>query len=123
MLEARIMADCIGVQHVVEKRRSYIDGHDYISSDQFEIDAFGKQLRLAPDEEAGELCGKLWSVAIVLINYLEKELGPECIRNKRVLELGAGLGAVGLALACAGADVTLTDIPDCLPMLERYERK
>ena len=103
-----------------EERRGFIDGRDYICADSFDIGAFGKRLHLEPEEGAGELCGKLWSVALVLINFLEKEFGADAFKGKRVLELGAGVGAVGLALACAGADVTLTDIPICLPMLQRY---
>jgi hypothetical protein len=103
------------------RRRKYIANRDYLTGGEFVIEAFGKTIRLIPEEGAGELCGKLWSVALVLINQLEKDYGIDGLRGKRVLELGAGLGAVGLALACAGADVTCTDIPDCIEMLYRCD--
>jgi predicted nicotinamide N-methyase len=49
---------------------------------------------------------KLWEAAMVL-SYVMSSL-PEP-KGKRVLELGAGLGAPGLAAAAAGFDVTISD--------------
>jgi len=49
---------------------------------------------------------KLWEAAIVLAQFL----GAQQFENKTaLLELGAGLGAPGLAAAAAGCDVTLSD--------------
>jgi len=49
---------------------------------------------------------KLWESAIVLADFLvAQEYPPNC----RVLELGAGLGASGLAAAARGCDTTLSD--------------
>lgn len=36
--------------------------------------------------------------------------------GRRVLELGAGTGALGIAVAALGGDVVLTDLPDVVPL-------
>lgn len=40
------------------------------------------------------------------------------LAGKRALELGAGTGIVGIAAACCGAHVLLTDLPEALPQLQ-----
>ena len=54
---------------------------------------------------------KLWEAAMVL-SYVLASL-PEA-KGKRLLELGAGLGAPGLAAASCGFDVTLSDYEDII---------
>lgn len=58
----------------------------------------------------------LWSAAIGLARFLEGRFGtaPPPLAGCRVLELGCGTGLVSLCLACLGADVVATDIPQCL---------
>lgn len=59
---------------------------------------------------------KLWEAAIVLAQYL---VGQRFAPGTRLLELGAGLGAPGLAAAAAGCRVTLTDYEEQILDFER----
>lgn len=45
-------------------------------------------------------------------------LNQELIEKKTVVELGSGLGLVGIFCAMLGANVTLTDIDEVVPLLE-----
>lgn len=59
---------------------------------------------------------KLWEAAIVLARFL----GTQKFSNgTKLLELGAGLGAPGLAAAAAGCDVTLSDYEELILDFER----
>ncbi len=49
---------------------------------------------------------RLWEAALILADAM---LGMPVAPNSRLLELGAGLGAPGLAAALAGYEVTLSD--------------
>ena len=53
------------------------------------------------------------STQIATSHHLESP----CIAGNRCIELGAGVGLVGLALATLGAQVTLTDKPALLSLL------
>ncbi len=59
---------------------------------------------------------KLWEAAIVLAQYLSSQ---KFTQNVTLLELGAGLGAPGLAAAAAGCDVTLSDYEELILDFER----
>lgn len=59
---------------------------------------------------------KLWEAAIVLAQHLA---GQKFAPGTRLLELGAGLGAPGLAAAAAGCSVTLTDYEEQILDFER----
>lgn len=59
---------------------------------------------------------KLWEAAIVLAQYLGTQKFPA---DTSLLELGAGLGAPGLAAAAAGCDVTLSDYEELILDFER----
>ena len=54
---------------------------------------------------------RLWDAAMILSYVLGAQTDTE---GKRLLELGAGLGAPGLAAAAAGFDVTLSDYEDII---------
>ena len=63
------------------------------------------------NQKQGELTGlgtgaTVWPAAHVLAKYLERRWGAGGMTGLRVVDLGAGTGAVGLAAAVLGADVT-----------------
>jgi len=61
-----------------------------------------------------------WPSGIFLAKFLASGSVSSLIKNKSVLELGSGLGVVGLACAVAGASkVAFTDVPGALPVLKR----
>lgn len=51
----------------------------------------------------------LWPASMALCTFLVNRLALERFQQLRVLELGAGVGLLGIALAKIGARVTLTD--------------
>jgi hypothetical protein len=61
----------------------------------------------------------VWDASHALLDYFaHKSVVLDGFKGQRVLELGAGCGLVGLALAAvAGASVTLTDLPSVIPNL------
>jgi len=60
----------------------------------------------------------LWPSAEALVEYIVES--PVAMRNKRVLELGCGLGYPSIVCSKLGAKVVATDFhPDCLPLLRR----
>lgn len=59
---------------------------------------------------------RLWDAAMVLSYVLGAQKN---VAGKRLLELGAGLGAPGLAASAAGYDVTLSDYEDIILDFQR----
>jgi predicted nicotinamide N-methyase len=82
-------------------------------------------LRLAsPDVDLGRrsVFAHLWPAGVVLAEQLAGALG-DGLAGRRVIELGCGLGACGLAAARRGARVVLTDSePEALALVERNAR-
>lgn len=59
---------------------------------------------------------RLWDAAMILAYVLGAQ---EDVEGKRLLELGAGLGAPGLAAAGAGFDVTISDYENIIMDFQR----
>ncbi|KAJ8945894.1 hypothetical protein NQ318_002736, partial [Aromia moschata] len=85
----------------------------------FDIETVSKTLRLHQKLE-GDVSCVVWDTSIVLAKYLEKmcEKRHDRLENLNVLELGAGVGCVGLTAVCLGANVLLTDLSEVLPSLK-----
>ncbi|XP_074146835.1 protein N-lysine methyltransferase METTL21D isoform X1 [Sminthopsis crassicaudata] len=83
----------------------------------------GTVLRLQQYGSGGVGC-VVWDAAIVLAKYLETQhfsgaiAGTHVLRERSVLELGAGTGAVGLMAASLGADVIVTDLEELQDLLK-----
>ncbi|XP_037652058.1 protein-lysine methyltransferase METTL21D [Sebastes umbrosus] len=71
----------------------------------------------------GDVGCVVWDAAIVLAKYLETKQfndpssGVSAWTGRRVVELGAGTGVVGLMAATLGAAVTVTDLEDLQTLL------
>lgn len=87
-----------------------------------EQELFGITLQLAQDPSSNNLGTTVWDASIVLAKYIEKnsrrgDFSRAKVRGRRVLELGAGMGLAGMAMALLGCDVAFTDIGDVLLLL------
>ncbi|XP_026528969.1 protein N-lysine methyltransferase METTL21A isoform X1 [Notechis scutatus] len=58
----------------------------------------------------------VWDAAVVLCTFLET--GGIDLQGRRVIELGAGTGLLGIVAVLLGAQVTITDRKPTLPLLE-----
>ncbi|XP_026292991.1 protein N-lysine methyltransferase METTL21D-like [Frankliniella occidentalis] len=86
---------------------------------EFELEGLDKTL-LFNQKEWGDVSCVIWDASLVLARYLEKRSkeNPSFLKNVKTLELGAGVGCVGIVAACFGANVTVTDLPSVLPLLQ-----
>lgn len=77
------------------------------------------QRKLTIPQDWGNLgvAAVVWDAAIVLCEYLEK--GEIEIKNKSVIELGAGSGIVGIVASLLGAKVTVTERKAALEYLNK----
>ena len=77
------------------------------------IKGFGKALKFhygEPDLAGGQ--GEIiWESADILLSILSVLYKNEYWKNKSVLELGSGVGRLGLFFAAVGSNVILTDQP------------
>lgn len=85
---------------------------------EIDIEICLKTLKIYQKMEGDVNC-VVWDASLVLAKYLETmcQHKADFLSGIKVLELGSGLGLVGLTAATLGAQVTLTDLPEALPLL------
>ncbi|XP_064480232.1 protein N-lysine methyltransferase METTL21D-like [Ornithodoros turicata] len=67
----------------------------------------------------GDVGCVVWDGALALGKYIDRSNSVgQWKTNSKILELGAGTGAVGLIASCFGNDVLLTDLPELLPLIK-----
>ena len=77
----------------------------------------GKTLTVQQDRNIDDCTGGIiWETAYLLATYLEAQGG---LAKRRVLEVGAGCGLLGLVLATHGAEVLLTEAQPAMSNLRR----
>ena len=61
---------------------------------------------------------QVWDAGIVLLRFLASApVAAVLATHPRVVELGSGTGAVGIAAAALGGEVVMTDLAEVLPLL------
>lgn len=68
-----------------------------------ELESQNKELTLY-QQEIGDVNCVVWDAAIVLAKYLDhlSSSNDQWLAGKKILELGAGIGCVGMTAACLG---------------------
>ncbi|KYQ92088.1 hypothetical protein DLAC_06925 [Tieghemostelium lacteum] len=51
----------------------------------------------------------VWDTSIVMSKYFELVIGSDALKGKRIIEVGSGVGLLGITLSNLGADIILTD--------------
>ncbi|XP_074767294.1 protein N-lysine methyltransferase METTL21A isoform X2 [Athene noctua] len=75
-----------------------------------------RTIRLRQDWRRLGVAAVVWDAAVVLCAYLE--MGSIDLRDRSVIELGAGTGLLGIVATLLGARVTITDRAAALEFLE-----
>ncbi|XP_033756891.1 protein-lysine methyltransferase METTL21D-like isoform X2 [Pecten maximus] len=78
----------------------------------------GEQIKIH-QLEVGDVGCVVWDAALVMCRYIETGDfdGGNSWRGLDVVEVGAGTGVLGVYAAAYGANVTVTDLPEFLPLM------
>ncbi|KAJ1453402.1 putative methyltransferase-domain-containing protein [Pelagophyceae sp. CCMP2097] len=94
---------------------------------EVQIRVGGETMIISQDSNSSDCGTVLWEVAVIWARLLDAgalpDLAADKIAGRRILELGAGCGVAGMALALRGARVTFTDLPALVPHLEANVRR
>jgi predicted nicotinamide N-methyase len=100
------------------KRFIYKFDGDFLVSNTAVTLASPQEIRSPDRATDGDTGCAVWDAAVFLVRFLEGN--PKYVTNKRVLELGCGLGLCGISCASIGAHhVTLTDMDYILQSTQR----
>ncbi|XP_078419418.1 EEF1A lysine methyltransferase 3-like [Cetorhinus maximus] len=83
----------------------------YIRQNNFEFCGYKLKIARILGADLG-VSAYVWDSGIALCRYFEKE--KINFTGRKVIELGAGTGIVGILAALLGGNVTITDKPNCL---------
>jgi predicted nicotinamide N-methyase len=96
--------DAFHREYDTERRDVVIDGRRYGFFVPETIDRF-----IDPEDPLQDfpLWAKIWPAGVVLAGHLAR---LPAVPGRRILEIGSGLGLVGIVAACNGHDITMTDV-------------
>ncbi|XP_078493858.1 protein N-lysine methyltransferase METTL21A-like [Ciona intestinalis] len=87
----------------------------YERSKNVTISKLGVTFNILQTWQEHGVAGVVWEAATVLADYLADNYD---FHGRKVIELGAGTGVVGMAVAYLGGNVTVTDLQKFLPLLQ-----
>ncbi|KAI9495872.1 putative methyltransferase-domain-containing protein [Zychaea mexicana] len=99
-----------------------IPAYGAVSNSKFDLLPQGVQLA---EDLRGGCGGRIWEAATVLIDYLlwkNKQLNDTLFKGQKVIELGAGTGLVGLAVALGCPSLDNMVLTDQIPMMRLMQQ-
>eukprot|EP00899_Mesostigma_viride_P019825 jgi/Mesvir1/27844/Mv07519-RA.1 len=106
-------------QKFEDKETNCVDRWEIQTADRIEFTlADGRTVSLEQRPHDAEYGSQLWEGAIVLTKILET-LPANALHGAKVVELGSGLGLVGITASLLNAVAVITELPQCLPLLQR----
>ncbi|XP_046397335.1 protein N-lysine methyltransferase METTL21D-like [Ischnura elegans] len=111
------MVDCVNES---VKSMTMVESNTRFFTRVLDLEGIFGPLKLI-QKEVGDTSCVVWDASVVLAKYLEtliqRKDNKEWLKEKTVVELGAGIGGAGLTAASFGADVVVTDLPEVMSML------
>ncbi|KAM4796046.1 elongation factor Ts, mitochondrial [Rhinophrynus dorsalis] len=107
--------DC-GLREVLPQDLGSLFSDTYTEESLYEF--CGRELRITQHYGANlGVAAPVWDAALYLCSYIEEQ--KLNFIGKKVIELGAGTGVVGILVSLLGGHVTLTDLPHALPQIKK----